>query len=80
MPSEVYGDRSSTRIRRAITAASTQSARAPATTRVNASPRGHLSIATASTLEIKVLRIFNTYGPRMSHSDGRVVSNFIVQR
>jgi UDP-glucuronate decarboxylase len=30
-------------------------------------------------LEIKVLRIFNTYGPRMSPGDGRVVSNFIVQ-
>ena len=30
-------------------------------------------------LRIKVLRIFNTYGPRMHPSDGRVVSNFIVQ-
>lgn len=30
-------------------------------------------------LEIKVVRIFNTYGPRMHHADGRVVSNFIVQ-
>ena len=30
-------------------------------------------------LEIKVARIFNTFGPRMSASDGRVVSNFIVQ-
>ena len=30
-------------------------------------------------LEIKVVRIFNTYGPRMSAHDGRVVSNFIVQ-
>jgi UDP-glucuronate decarboxylase len=30
-------------------------------------------------LEIKVARIFNTYGPRMSVNDGRVVSNFIVQ-
>jgi UDP-glucuronate decarboxylase len=30
-------------------------------------------------LEIKVMRIFNTYGPRMSPDDGRVVSNFIVQ-
>src|SRR5580700_11333159 len=29
-------------------------------------------------LEIKVLRIFNTYGPRMHPNDGRVVSNFIV--
>ncbi len=30
-------------------------------------------------LEIKVARIFNTYGPRIHHADGRVVSNFIVQ-
>jgi len=30
-------------------------------------------------VEIKVARIFNTYGPRMHPSDGRVVSNFIVQ-
>jgi len=30
-------------------------------------------------LRIKVARIFNTYGPRMHHADGRVVSNFIVQ-
>jgi UDP-glucuronate decarboxylase len=29
--------------------------------------------------EIKVIRIFNTYGPRMHPNDGRVVSNFIVQ-
>ena len=30
-------------------------------------------------LEIKVVRIFNTYGPRMHPDDGRVVSNFIMQ-
>ena len=30
-------------------------------------------------LKIKVVRIFNTYGPRMHPNDGRVVSNFIVQ-
>ncbi len=30
-------------------------------------------------LSIKVVRIFNTYGPRMHPNDGRVVSNFIVQ-
>lgn len=30
-------------------------------------------------LNIKVVRIFNTYGPRMHQNDGRVVSNFIVQ-
>ncbi len=31
------------------------------------------------SLEIKVARIFNTYGPRMDANDGRVVSNFVVQ-
>ncbi|MBN8553774.1 MAG: SDR family oxidoreductase [Caulobacterales bacterium] len=30
-------------------------------------------------VDIKVVRIFNTYGPRMNMNDGRVVSNFIVQ-
>ena len=30
-------------------------------------------------IDIKVARIFNTYGPRMNANDGRVVSNFIVQ-
>jgi len=30
-------------------------------------------------LKIKIARIFNTYGPRMSSNDGRVISNFIVQ-
>ncbi|CAN6134384.1 WcaG Nucleoside-diphosphate-sugar epimerases [Methylophilaceae bacterium] len=30
-------------------------------------------------IEIKVVRIFNTYGPRMNPNDGRVVSNFIMQ-
>ena len=32
-----------------------------------------------NNLRIKIIRIFNTYGPRMSMNDGRVVSNFIVQ-
>ena len=31
------------------------------------------------SMPIKVMRIFNTYGPRMDANDGRVVSNFIVQ-
>ena len=30
-------------------------------------------------VRIKIMRIFNTYGPRMAEADGRVVSNFIVQ-
>ena len=32
-----------------------------------------------NNVEIKIIRIFNTYGPRMNPNDGRVVSNFIVQ-
>ena len=31
------------------------------------------------SVRIKIMRIFNTYGPKMSENDGRVVSNFIVQ-
>ena len=30
-------------------------------------------------VKVKIIRIFNTYGPRMAVNDGRVVSNFIVQ-
>ncbi|WP_050385566.1 UDP-glucuronic acid decarboxylase family protein [Bradyrhizobium pachyrhizi] len=33
----------------------------------------------AHGVEVKIARIFNTYGPRMLENDGRVVSNFIVQ-
>jgi UDP-glucuronate decarboxylase len=32
-----------------------------------------------NNVDIKIMRIFNTYGPRMQPNDGRVVSNFIVQ-
>ncbi|MEI8388694.1 MAG: UDP-glucuronic acid decarboxylase family protein [bacterium] len=32
-----------------------------------------------NNVDIKIIRIFNTYGPRMAEYDGRVVSNFIVQ-
>ncbi len=32
-----------------------------------------------NNVRIKILRIFNTYGPRMDYNDGRVISNFIVQ-
>jgi UDP-glucuronate decarboxylase len=32
-----------------------------------------------NNVDIRVMRIFNTYGPRMDRKDGRVVSNFIVQ-
>jgi len=30
-------------------------------------------------VEVRIARIFNTYGPRMHENDGRVVSNFVVQ-
>ncbi|MDH5559369.1 MAG: SDR family oxidoreductase [Deltaproteobacteria bacterium] len=33
----------------------------------------------AHGLDAKIIRIFNTYGPRMRHDDGRVVSNFAIQ-
>jgi UDP-glucuronate decarboxylase len=29
--------------------------------------------------EVRIMRIFNTYGPRMALDDGRVVSNFVAQ-
>ncbi len=32
-----------------------------------------------NNLDVRILRIFNTYGPRMAVGDGRVISNFIVQ-
>ena len=33
----------------------------------------------AHGVEVRIVRIFNTYGPRMAPDDGRVVSNFILQ-
>ena len=38
-----------------------------------------VSYATQFGVEVRIVRIFNTYGPRMHENDGRVVSNFIVQ-
>jgi UDP-glucuronate decarboxylase len=38
-----------------------------------------VSYHTQNKVRIKIMRIFNTYGPRMHPNDGRVVSNFIVQ-
>lgn len=32
-----------------------------------------------ANLEVRIARIFNTYGPRMCIDDGRVVSNFVAQ-
>ena len=49
-------------------------------TRASDAPRPCSSTIVASIrLQIKVARIFNTYGPRMHPNDGRVVSNFMVQ-
>ena len=38
-----------------------------------------MAYARAHGVDVRIVRIFNTYGPRMRPSDGRVVSNFIVQ-
>jgi len=38
-----------------------------------------VSYATQYGVEVRIVRIFNTYGPRMHENDGRVVSNFVVQ-
>jgi UDP-glucuronate decarboxylase len=38
-----------------------------------------VSYATQYGTEVRIARIFNTYGPRMHENDGRVVSNFVVQ-
>jgi dTDP-glucose 4,6-dehydratase len=38
-----------------------------------------VSYARQYSVEVRIVRIFNTYGPRMHENDGRVVSNFVVQ-
>ena len=38
-----------------------------------------VSYATQYGVDVRIARIFNTYGPRMHENDGRVVSNFVVQ-
>jgi UDP-glucuronate decarboxylase len=38
-----------------------------------------VSYARQYGVEVRIARIFNTYGPRMHENDGRVVSNFVVQ-
>jgi UDP-glucuronate decarboxylase len=38
-----------------------------------------VSYASQYRVEVRIARIFNTYGPRMHENDGRVVSNFVVQ-
>ena len=54
-----------------------RSAFAVATTR--ASAETFADYQRMNGVEVRVMRIFNTYGPRMLIDDGRVVSNFIVQ-
>lgn len=48
-------------------------------TKANAVPKRFFDYLRQHRLEIKVARIFNTYGPYMHPNDGRVVSNFIMQ-
>ena len=56
------------------------SGRARCTTRPSASPRRSRWRTTASYgVDTEIVRIFNTYGPRLRPADGRVVSNFLVQ-
>ncbi len=38
-----------------------------------------MAMARTHGLDVAIVRIFNTYGPRLSEGDGRVVSNFVVQ-
>ena len=38
-----------------------------------------LHLTQAACMQVRVVRIFNTYGPRMALDDGRVVSNFVAQ-
>ena len=38
-----------------------------------------VALSTKCGMQIRVVRIFNTYGPRMALDDGRVVSNFVAQ-
>ena len=53
---------------------------APVTTKASAARKRYFfDYWRQHKLAIKVVRIFNTYGPRMHPNDGRVVSNFIVQ-
>ncbi len=69
-----------TRRPRTTAATSTRWGRAPATTRASGRRRRCSSTTHRQhQVRIKVVRIFNTYGPRMHPNDGRVVSNFIVQ-
>jgi UDP-glucuronate decarboxylase len=59
---------------------STRSAAVPATTKgKRCAETLFFDYHRENKVDIRVVRIFNTYGPRMHPNDGRVVSNFIVQ-
>ena len=58
---------------------STRSDLDPVTMKASAAPRRYSLYWRQHRLQIKVARIFNTYGPRTHPNDGRVVSSFIVQ-
>ena len=76
----LWAIRSFTLRSRATGATSARSDRAHATTRASAAPRRcSWTTGDSTILRIKIVRIFNTYGPNMLPNDGRVVSNFIVQ-
>jgi UDP-glucuronate decarboxylase len=78
--SEVYGDPESIRSPKAIGATSTRSAiRSCYDEGKRCAETLFFDYHRQHGIEIKVARIFNTYGPRMHPADGRVVSNFIVQ-
>ncbi len=79
--SEVYGDPEvASAARKLLGPRQPDRACAAATTKASAAPKRCFSTTTGNIgLDIKVVRIFNTYGPRMNADDGRVVSNFIVQ-
>jgi hypothetical protein len=46
---------------------------------INLPVHGRYAYETQLNVEVRVARIFNTFGPRMHPNDGRVVSNFIIQ-
>jgi len=75
----VYGDPSVHPQTKTTGATSIPSALAHATTKASAAQNVVLRLFAADNVAIKVMRIFNTYGPRMNENDGRVVSNFIIR-
>ena len=79
--SEVYGDPEvHPQPESRIAARSIRSGRGPATTKASGRPKTlFMDYHRMNRVNIRIVRIFNTYGPRMHPFDGRVVSNFIRQ-